>query len=543
MPDQHEALREQKRLRAIHRLEQRYDSVRKQVKKLTTKLKEMAERQEVQTDFWTFCTKAMGFEDLYEPLHRPLCDLISNKRVKRILCLLPRGHFKTTIISICYPLYLLVNDPDERISLCSSTSQKAEENLEEVIDRAGRDLFQYFCGDRLGPPPSWVKCSRIQVRVPRSGSTTGPSIAAFGVESAEVGRHFSTMLLDDIVGQAEVNTVQTRDNVWLWFGRSLSVLDPGSRMIILGTRWHFDDVYSRIITNLESYTNDEKVQLMDGKELAQKWWIERRSVIEDDELIFPTRFTRGELEEIKKIQGDYTFSCFYYNDPVGEHSNPFDIRRFEWVDYPTDDTQKDQNYTHILVDPALSSEAWAANSGIVVYDSHPNRTHTVIEAIREKLHPDELVAKIFTLAKEYQATRVAIEDEAYQKSLVHWIRQQMPQHGFAFNVVPVKIPRNVKKYARFEALQPFIHNGLIKFKRDMPGKADLLEEFEQYPKGSTDDLIAAMAMLPNCTIYPPQRKRREKEREMTLVGEFLEHLIRKNDHSRGNGYMPRTRIM
>lgn len=518
-------------------------SVSQRAAALTRSIRKMAERQEVQEDFWIFCTKAMGFEDLYEPLHRPLCDLISNQNIKRILCLLPRGHFKTTIISICYPLFLLVNDPNERVSLCSSTSQKAEENLEEVIDRAGRDLFQHFCSDRLGPPPSWIKCSRIQIRVPRDGSTTGPSIAAFGVESAEVGRHFSTMLLDDIVGQNEVNSPQTRDNVWMWFGRSLSVLDPGSRMIILGTRWHFDDVYSRIITNLNTYMPDEKVQLVDGKELPQKWWIERREVIENEQLIFPTRFSRIELEEIRKIQGDYTFSCFYFNDPVGEHSNPFDVKKFSWVTYPTEAQEDENSYTHILVDPALSSEAWACNSGLVIYDAHPDHTHTVIEAIREKLHPDELVAKIFALAKEYNATRVAIEDEAYQKSLVHWIRQQMPQHGFSFNVIPVKIPRNIKKYARFEALQPFIHNGLIKFKEDMPGREDIIEEFEQYPKGSTDDLIAALAMLPNCTIYPPSRKRRSKPKEMSPAGEFLQALMQRHDPGRHNGYLPRVQIL
>jgi hypothetical protein len=350
---QHGALWEQKRLRALRRLEQRQESVATRIKSITQNLKKLVEQRDVQQDFWTFCCKAMGFKDLYEPLHRPLCDLISNKSVRRVLVLMPRGHFKTTIISICYPLYLLVNDPNERISLCSSTSQKAEENLEEVIDRAGRDLFQYFCGDRLGPPASWVKCSRIQIRVPRDGSTTGPSIAAFGVESAEVGRHFSTMLLDDIVGQSEVNTVQARDNVWLWFGRSLSVLDPGSRMIILGTRWHFDDVYSRIIANLDCYNDDEKVQLMDGAELPQKWWIERRQVIENEKLIFPTRFTEGELKEIKKIQGDYQYSCFYYNDPVGEGNNPFDVRRFKWVK-AEEEYEGESPFYHILVDPAQS---------------------------------------------------------------------------------------------------------------------------------------------------------------------------------------------
>jgi predicted phage terminase large subunit-like protein len=166
----------------------------------------------------------------------------------------------------------------------------------------------------------------------------------------------------------------------------------------------------------------------------------------------------------------------------------------------------------------------------------------VVEAIREKLHPDDLVDKIFDLAKKYQVTRVGIEDEAYQKSLVHWLRREMPRYKYSFNVIPVKIPRNIKKYARFEALQPFLHNGLIKFRKDMPGKADIIDEFEQYPKGATDDLIAALAMLPMCTIYPPKRRRRNKEKPTSLTAEFLETLIRKESNGDRRGYLPRITV-
>ncbi len=533
---------EQRRLYAIQKLERQFEAAQVRADAITRNIRHMVERQEVQQDFWTFITKAMGFEDLYEPLHRPLCDLIDNRDLARILVLLPRGHFKTTIISICYPLFLLVNNPNERVSLCSSTSQKAEENLEEVIDRANRDLFQFFCGDRLGPPGSWVKCSRIQIRVPRDGSTTGPSVAAFGVESAEVGRHFSTMILDDIVGQAEVNSVQARDNVWLWFGRSLSVLDPGSRMIILGTRWHFDDVYSRIMANLDCYSANEKAQIMDGQKLEQKWWVERREVVENNKLIFPTRFSLRELAEIKKVQGDYTYSCFYHNDPVGEGNNPFDIRRFVWVEGDEPEYPGETPFYHVLVDPAQSGEAWACNSGLVVYEAHHDRTCTLVEAIREKLHPDDLIDKIFELVERYNIIRAGIEDEAYQKSLVLWLRREMPARKLSFQCIPVKIPRNIKRYTRFEALQPFLHNGIIKLRRNMRGRDDVLEEFEQYPKGSKDDLIAALAMLPNCTVYPPKRKRKPKEPVSTPMDNFLQALIKKNQNGNRGRYLPRIRV-
>ena len=97
-------------------------------------------------DFYYFCTEVMGFKDLYEPLHGPLCDLIANDKIKRKLILLPRGHFKTTIVSICYPLWRLIQDTSRRVALCSKAAAKAEENLDELVDRAGNSRVQAFLG-------------------------------------------------------------------------------------------------------------------------------------------------------------------------------------------------------------------------------------------------------------------------------------------------------------------------------------------------------------------------------------------------------------
>ncbi len=61
-------------------------------------------------------------------------------------------------------------------------------------------------------------------------------------------------------------------------------------MIVLGTRWHWDDVYSRIQKELTALTDDEKQGIqMDGEEAPLKWWIEKRKVVEEKKVIFPTR--------------------------------------------------------------------------------------------------------------------------------------------------------------------------------------------------------------------------------------------------------------
>lgn len=520
----------------LKELETRITSLSKQQENLDQQIELIELKERALDDFYFFCKEVMGFRELYEPLHRPLCNLISNPNIKRKLILLPRGHFKTTIISICFPLWRLARDQNERVALCSATDGKAEENLEEIIDRAARDRFQCLFGDSVGSPDKWPKCRKDQVRIRRRGSQTGPSIAAYGVDSSEVGRHFSLMLLDDIVNQDKVNTQNSRDNVWTWFGRQLSVLDPNCEMIVIGTRWHWDDPYSRIQKQLPKYSDDR----------PSGWWHEKRKVVEYNKLIFPTRFSFEELDEIKHIQGDYIYSCFYYNEPVGEGTNPFDLRKFGWIDYKRpedseDEYEKSQTpHTHILVDPAASEAEYACYSGFVIADALHDRRVVIREAILEKLHPDDLISKIFELVQIHNPIRVLIEDEAYQKSLYYWTRERMLSRNIHFSVVPVRIPRNIQRDYRLSALQPFVHNKQIVFEKNMPGKADLVEEFETFPKGPHRDLLSAMAMIPYGMVYPSEKKLKPKEEDKPRLVEFFDQLIDKSRKRRS--YMPRVSV-
>jgi hypothetical protein len=344
------------------------------------------------------------------------------------------------------------------------------------------------------------------------------------------------MLLDDIVDQERVNSQNSRDNVWSWFGRQLSVLDPGCEMILIGTRWHWDDPYTRVQKQLKKYEEDKVLG----------WWTEKRKAIEAGRIIFPTRFTKEALEEIKRVQGDYIFSCFYFNEPVGEGTNPYDLRKFKWVpyvlpdetDHPVDKIQTP--FTHIYVDPAVSEADHACFSGIVIADALYNRRVVVRECILEKLHPDALLDRIFELVQIHDPVRVLIEDEAYQKSLCYWAKREMANRNIFFQVLPIKIPRNVQRNYRLSALQPFVHSGQICFYRHMPGKKLLIEEFETFPKGPHRDLLCALSMVPFGTMYPPHRKLKEPEPELPAAFEFLEKLIQRG--RRVGGYMPRVRV-
>jgi hypothetical protein len=503
----------------VRALERRADEVARAIRATDREIARQEKAQHGLEDFYFFCKHILGFKQLYRPLHGELCATVSNEELKRKLILYPRGHFKTTIISICYPLWILCRNQDARIALISVSADKAKENLAEIRDRAQRKEFQELYGERIGHPDTWPKADQDTVRIRRSGSTTGPSISAYGVDSKEVGRHFDFMLMDDIVDQEKVNSPETRDSVWAWFGRQLSVLDPGCCMVVLGTNWHDDDVYSRIQRNMTPWT--------EGNPLG--WYIAKRKAIENGQCIFPQRFTKEILAEIKKIQGDYVYSCFYENEPVGEGVNPFDVKQFQWIEYDHDAYVEEYGHEnapipHLFVDPASSDATWACYSGIVLCDARSDKTTVIREAWLQKLHPDQLIDWIFSLVIQHDVRRVGIEDEAYQRSLIYWVRREMQSRNINFTVMPVKIPRNVQANTRLGAVQPFIHRGDIKFRANMEGRGHILEEFSRFPKGSHRDLIAAISMIPHCVLYPATHRKREKKPETAMCVEFMESM-------------------
>ena len=76
-------------------------------------------RKWAEKSLYVFCRDVLGYSDLYESLNQPLCEFV--QQPTKQLVLLPRGHFKSTIISVSYVLWLLAKWPDTRILIANAT--------------------------------------------------------------------------------------------------------------------------------------------------------------------------------------------------------------------------------------------------------------------------------------------------------------------------------------------------------------------------------------------------------------------------------------
>ncbi len=510
------------RARRKAELKKKEVELEQQLKKMN-KLVEIEElREHGKKDFFFFCKEIMGFKDMYEPLHRPLCEFVSSTKSKRKLLLIPRGHFKTTIGSVSYPIWRLINNPEERIALMSVTSDLAEDNLKELVMKIDDPSFQSIYGHILPNTKKWPMKRAFELRCPRRGSKVGPTLYACGVESSETGRHFSTMIIDDMVNDQNTRSKDQLDKIWDWFGRQESVLDAAGEFVVIGTRWSWGDPYGKI----EEMSGWTKMILS--------------AIDKKGRVIFPTFFSKKKLDSIRRTQGDYRYSCFYENNPTGHGVNPFDPRKFKWVDYKRKDHD---SWRYILVDPATTTNDWSHPSGIIVGDALAReKAFVVVKAIREKMAPDTLIEKIISLCKQENPYEVIVEADAAHTACVYWLRQKIADKKLGYHVKSIKNPVRIGRETRtINILQPKLHEGLILLSEKMEGRDKLLEEFKSFPKGRSDDLIMALSAVAH-VVYPKAHER-PKQKKLDRRTQIFNNIINKaTNKKKGKRKIPRSRM-
>jgi len=247
-------------------------------------------------DFYTFTKKVLNYNKLGE-MHKEWCKeaTLSDKRK---LFLKPRGTYKSTIYTVAYPIYKLLHNPNERILIVNATSENAEAFLREITSHFVRnERFISLFGHKIDPRAA--KISSITF-LNRTTYHKEPTISTIGVLGNLVSAHYSTIICDDLCNQQDRESPSIRERKKKWFQDLLSILDPGGELIVVGTRWHFKDLYNYIMEDLNPK--------LDAKD---KYLIKIESCYQKDGVTpsFPDILGYKELERLKIEKGPLEFAC------------------------------------------------------------------------------------------------------------------------------------------------------------------------------------------------------------------------------------------
>lgn len=411
-----------------------------------------------------FLSNFLGFYDLNE-IHKELCCFLEEESLFKLI-LMPRYSFKSSICTIGYILKELVKDANQRILIYSDATSKAEAFLTSVkahiegrVERSKfSDIFDWYVSDKTA---TW-NLSKIVIK-DRATSYPEPSVDTGGQETSKVGMHYDTIIFDDIVSDKNVTTKEQMDKTVECYKKALSLLRPGGKVLIVGTRWNFGDLYGRLIAE----NSIRKVF---------KLFI-KPAISDKGEYLFDNiglnSLTKEFLESQKANQGTYTFSCLYLNNPVDSENAVFKVSNFSFYG----NVKKDDLYITGTCDPAGEGEDWTA---ITVVGTDCNMDMYILDAVNEHLQPSEIIQKIIDLHYKWGFRMFGLEKNFYrgmlQKALQDKVNEERKEnHKFRLFGMIEFDPSGRKgqsKTNRIMALQPYHERAAIKF----PGeKFELLE--------------------------------------------------------------------
>jgi len=458
------------------------------------KLLKQAKAEHYKTHFWDFSKEILGWPDINDSLHKDLATWVTDNRGKRRLILIPRGHLKSSLITVGYALWKIAQDPNVRILISNATYSMATNFLYQIKNVLQRnDKFKELFGDLAQDADSWRE---NQIIVSKQGwRAKEPTITVYGVGGSLTGQHYDVILLDDVVNRDTITTKEQIDKTKNFYKDCLDVLEPGGELIAIGTRWHQSDLYGWILDPDNGIINSFATYIKTAYE--GEW--------EEGRIIFPEKFTWKHLSQLKREEGPTHFSAQYMNDPVPEESATFKKYMFQY--YDPDDLRGLKVNNFVTVDPAISESKESDYNALVVISVTEDNRWYIREIVREKFTPSQLMDEIFFLYEKYRPLEIGIELIAFQKTLQYILEDEMRKRNRYLPRKELKPDNNEPKELRIKGLEPRYAAGTVyHLKEDGRNNIDYLEdELLRFPKGKHDDIIDALAYQ-NQIAFPPARR-------------------------------------
>jgi len=459
-------------------------------------------------DLFLFTKYVLGY-NLLEPVpHKEVCDFIVDQKTldlirslgvkslgkdaptKKKLLMLPRGTFKSTIATVAFPLFALMNNPELSIMIDNEAYKNSKRFLAEAKGHIkGNKFLQEIAVNEAGEyllepndniPGGWTEDSVILKH--RKRPRKEPSIFCSGVDTVATGMHPHIIIMDDLVSERNVTTDDQIEKTKQHYRFAYSLLEPGGILIVIGTRYHMFDLYSEIIED------DSFEKLI------------RPAILPNGKLFFPSRLGYNKLEELKRAQGIYIFNSQYMLNPLSSENAIFKEEWFKW--YTPDELPK-RLYYFITVDLAISQKETADYTVVNVAAVDPDNQIWEIEYRRGRFTPQETADHIFELYDKYKPLKVGVESVAWQKAMIYFLRDEMRKRGKFIPLAELKADKD--KQRRALGLQPWFENGAF-FMPEHLRYSDMHRELLEFPLGKHDDTVDALAYLPQIMRRPARKK-------------------------------------
>jgi hypothetical protein len=474
-------------------------------------------------------TPPQGAQPITTQIHKPFCDFSQDPTLKRKGYGMPRDWLKSTTLTCWRSIWAYLQNIEIRQLLAMENERLGMAKLNFISAQLLRNQkLRKIYWDKLHlVNDSWIRkhrWSQTQIELPREGMYSEPTIMVVGIGGAAQSGHYDHIYLDDIIGQAALDSKVIMEGAWRWFDNVNELLvepawrkENASTVHIIGSPWGPGDIYDYTKTQYPEYRwviapCQKDDELEDTKKTR---WIQNPDVAQGESNWdqFPTHYYE-EMASNPEKQAIY-WAQHMCNPTKAAGLNKFDkryLKYFKWGEdeegYRTiicmDDKEEFRLHSiplYEMIDPGGFAEIKTSKGGskdakLVGGQPRDSMKKFIVYAKSGRFkRPRDFIKEVFSVWGEFHPRTCRIDKVGTQSYIYSHIlemkedKEMKKEYPSIRNLSISEIPPDTKKDSKDSDIQALIHpmaNGEIYVHESM---YDLIREIEQYPHGLTKDLI------------------------------------------------------
>src|SRR5258707_404056 len=414
-----------------------------------------------------------------------LVDLMADDSPHNALAVLvPAQEGKSTICSRRLPEWVLHIDQSAQIAVISYQA--------DIAIRWGREIKRdvALAEGRLN-----VTIRQDSSAAARGDTPEGGGVYCTGVGGPLTGRSVGRLMVidDPVKDRADAESATIRESAWSWWESvALTRLGPRSRVVLIMTRFHEDDLAGRIL----------------GRPGPLRWRVLKIPAIAED----GDELGRAPGEELESVRGrapgyfanlragmsPYVFSGMYQQNPVAPEGNFFRRSAFRYWRHaePWQDGRERIACEGVLVTMA---DCWTFGTVDVAASTRTTADWTVVSAWAVSVEGD-LILLDRARARVQQHDHFRIADPLIRR----WgLGVLYVEHGFFASTLvkdardagyPVaELRADTDKITRAIPAAGRVHAGRVWFPAEAPWLDEWTDELAAFPNGAHDDQVDTLS--------------------------------------------------
>ncbi len=450
---------------------------------------------------------------------------ITRARGAKVAIAAPRGHAKSTIVSLVYVLWCALYLKERLILIASNTTEQAIALLKDIKHQLRSNLlissdFPEIC--QVKRPKPW-RDNKIQL-------PNGAMICAYGAGQSPRGikndkDRPGLIIADDLENEEQAESEEQREKLTSWFnGTLLNTGHPDTNVIVIGTILHHNSLLAALVDPQKTpgwhgkkykavehfssnphlwekwsaiFSGRQEFTGRTGPDAARVYYrVQKEAMLEDTKVLWPQREDYYHLMTIRETEGLRSFMREKQNEPIDPTQCIFNQDKFIFWDDEFTDTQHligaigRRGSFYGACDPSLGRSAKGDYTAIIVLlKDRETKILYVIAADIIHCSPDETIQRIIQYADIYHLSQFGVESNNFQQLMVDDLKRRLQANGHKIYIKSLQ--HSSQKHSRICSLETYVSQGLLRFNRK---HQTLLQQLTQFPLAKNDDGPDALEM-------------------------------------------------